>query len=150
MTVARTLPTLALHPRSLGGLFAAALASAWSRSMVEQMLAAGFVELVREPDRVWVGGCVGRLWALTDSAPLEISSRVEFEGFDEPGYAKAVLSFKVEPTPGGSRLETETLFATTSESAHRAFERYWRLTSPAAGAIRRNWLAAIRRRAEAS
>ncbi len=150
MTLARTLPTLARHPRSLGALAANSLASVRSRPMVEQILAAGFVELVREPGRAWVAGCVGRLWTLTDSEPLEISSPEEFKRFAEPGYAKATLSFSVEPAAGGSRLETETLVETTSESARRAFDRYWHLTLPASAAIRRDWLAAIRRRAERS
>ncbi len=149
-TALRTLPTLARHPRALGSTFAGAIASARSRPMVEQMLAAGFIELRRQPDRAWVGGCVGRLWALTDTAPLEVAGATEFEAFDRPGYAKATLDFTIEPAPGGSLLSSETRVVTTSADARLEFERYWRLTLPAGGAIRRDWLAAIRRRAERS
>jgi hypothetical protein len=38
--------------------------------------------------------------------------------------------------------------ACTDASSARRFARYWRLIRPASGAIRRSWLAAIKRRAE--
>jgi hypothetical protein len=61
--------------------------------------------------------------------------------------AKAVLAFLVRPERGGSRVITETRVAGTSPDATRAFLRYWRVIRPGSGAIRRSWLAAIRRRA---
>jgi len=38
--------------------------------------------------------------------------------------------------------------ACTDASSARRFARYWWLIRPASGAIRRRWLAAIKRRAE--
>jgi hypothetical protein len=73
--------------------------------------------------------------------------REEFVSFAEPGYAKAAMAFLVVPERGGSRVVTETRIAGTSPEATRAFLRYWRATRPGSGAIRRSWLAAIRRRA---
>jgi hypothetical protein len=70
-----------------------------------------------------------------------------FLSFDEPGYAKAAISFLVRPERGGSRVITETRVVGTSPDATRALLRYWRAIRPGSGAIRRSWLAAIRRRA---
>jgi hypothetical protein len=76
-----------------------------------------------------------------------VRAREGFVSFAEPGYAKAAMSFLVRSEPGGSRVLTETRVAGTSSDAARAFLRYWRLIRPGSGAIRRSWLAAIRRRA---
>jgi hypothetical protein len=76
-----------------------------------------------------------------------VHTREDFLSFNEPGYAKAAISFLVRPERGGSRFITETRAAGTSPEATRALLRYWRAIRPGSGAIRRSWLAAIRRRA---
>ena len=74
----------------------------------------------------------------------------EFAAFDRAGYAKMAANFRLAPTAGGGavRLSTETRVACTDASSARRFARYWRLVRPASGAIRRSWLAAIKRRAK--
>jgi hypothetical protein len=57
------------------------------------------------------------------------------------------MAFLVVPERGGCRVVTETRIVGTSPEATRAFLRYWRVIRPGSGAIRRSWLAAIRRRA---
>ena len=55
-----------------------------------------------------------------------------------------------EPAPGGGTLlTTETRIQATDDQARRSFRRYWRVIYPGSAAIRRAWLRAIRRRAEA-
>jgi hypothetical protein len=76
-----------------------------------------------------------------------VRTREEYLSFDEPGYAKAAISFLVFPERGGSRVITETRVAGTSPDATRAMLRYWRAIRLGSGAIRRSWLAGIRRRA---
>jgi hypothetical protein len=76
-----------------------------------------------------------------------VRTREGFVAFAEPGYAKAAMAFLVRPERGGTRVVTETRIAGTSPEAVRAFGRYWRVIRPGSGAIRRSWLAAIRRRA---
>jgi hypothetical protein len=56
------------------------------------------------------------------------------------------MSFLVRAEGEGSRLITETRVAGTDATASRRFRRYWRLIRLGSGAIRRSWLAAIRRR----
>jgi hypothetical protein len=51
---------------------------------------------------------------------------------------------------GWSRLSTETRVLGTDDSARRRFAVYWRLIYPGSALIRRMWLQAVKRRAEAS
>jgi hypothetical protein len=92
-------------------------------------------------------GAVGRFWRLVGSETAEVVTLEDFLSFDEPDYAKAAISFLVRPERGGSRLITETRVVGTSPEATRALLCYWRAIRPGSGAIRRSWLAAIRRRA---
>jgi hypothetical protein len=82
-----------------------------------------------------------------DGGPAAVRTREECLSFVEPGHAKAAIAFLVRPERGGSRVITETRVAGTSPDATRALLRYWRAIRPGRGAIRRSWLAAIRRRA---
>ena len=74
-------------------------------------------------------------------------TRADFVAFSEPGYAKAAIAFTVFPHREGTRVKTETRVVGTSAEAARLLRRYWRVIRPASNAIRRSWLAAIRRRA---
>jgi hypothetical protein len=92
-------------------------------------------------------GAIGRFWRLVSNETAEVRTRDDFLSFDEPGWAKAAISFLVRPERGGSRVITETRVIGTSPEATRALLRYWRVIRPGSAAIRRSWLAAIRRRA---
>jgi len=144
----RALPTVIRHPRRLLGTTLGAAGGVVTTPVMQQLRDAGFVELAAAPPDEVVVGVVGRLWTLTDTAPVELTGAGEFVAFSEPGYAKAALNFAVVPRGSGSRLMTETRVVTTSADAHRRFARYFQATLGPAGIIRRSWLAAIRRRAE--
>lgn len=115
--------------------------------MLEQLTRSGFVVLADGPDEI-VLGTVGRFWAL-DSGIRSVS-RDEFVAFEVPGFAKAVMNFHVREAPGGTVLTTETRIAGTDEQARKKFRRYWRIVMPGSALIRRAWLRAIRKRAQAS
>lgn len=66
-----------------------------------------------------------------------------FTGFAVPGWAKMALNFRVS----AGELTTETRVQLTDQRSRRAFARYWLLIRPFSGLIRREWLAAIARRA---
>ena len=73
----------------------------------------------------------------------------QFKALDAPNIAKIAMNFHVEPLgPGECRIITETRVATTP-FFRRAFASYWRVIYPGSACIRRMWLQAIRRRAEA-
>lgn len=110
----------------------------------------GVVPLGERAGKEIVAGAIGRYWLVWGNQPARIRTREEFLAFSEPGYTKAVVAFSVCAEATGCRVTTETRVAGTSPEATRAFRRYWLLIRPASGAIRRSWLAAIRRRAVAS
>jgi hypothetical protein len=60
------------------------------------------------------------------------------------------MGFRAEAADGGTLLTTETRVLATDEAARRRFGRYWRVIRPGSGAIRRSWLRAAARRAEAA
>jgi hypothetical protein len=109
--------------------------------VIDQFLQAGFVLLADEPDEL-VLGSVGRFWSA--DGDLKRVARGEFADFHEPGYAKAAMNFRAE----NGTLSSETRIQATDDDARRFFGRYWRAIKFGSGAIRAEWLRAIRRRAE--
>ena len=107
----------------------------------------GVVPLGERASTEIAAGAIGRFWRLVGNETVEVRTREEFLSFDEPGYAKAAISFLVRRERGGSRVITETRVAGTSPEATRALLLYWRTIRLGSGVIRRSWLAAIRRRA---
>ncbi len=118
------------------------------RPLWELMVEYGFVELAADEDEVALG-YVGQPWKLTGGRRVELGSRAEWEAFSAPGFVKAAMSFRAEAREGGVVLTTETRVTATDPVAGRRFARYWRLIRPGSGAIRRSWLRAAARRAEA-
>jgi hypothetical protein len=119
------------------------------RPQWEQMLESGFVSLVAEEDEI-VLGYAGQPWKLAGGSRPGVSSAEEWERFSAPGYVKAAMSFRAEAAEGGALLTTETRVFATDEAARRRFRRYWRVIRPGSSAIRRSWLRAAARRAEAA
>ncbi len=108
----------------------------------------GFAALEDSSDELVYGG-VGRFWK--PSGGLRRVSAAEFGPVDEAGYAKAGFNFLAEPAPGGGCvLSTETRVLGTDAAARGRFRLYWTVVGPGSSLIRRDWLRAIRRRAERS
>jgi hypothetical protein len=105
----------------------------------------GFAVAAESEDEIVIVG-VGRFWRLDGG--LRRTSPEDFEGFAEPGFAKVGFNFSVAPNGRGCELATETRILGTDPGARRSFGRYWRVVQPGSAAIRRDWLRAIRRRAE--
>ena len=103
--------------------------------------------LTERPDEL-VLGAIGRFWK-AEGEILRVGSD-EFVTFAEPGFAKAVMNFHVRAVPGGTVMTTETRVRATDDEARRKFRRYWRVVMPGSALIRRAWLRAIRKRAEAN
>jgi hypothetical protein len=108
----------------------------------------GFTALAQRPGSELVIGGPGQPWRLAGGSVARIRNLAEFLAFDRPGYAKLALGFRLEPVPGGTRVITETRVDTTDPLAHRRFGAYWRIIRVGSAAIRRNWLRAVKRRAE--
>jgi hypothetical protein len=89
---------------------------------------------------------VGRPWRLRGA----VRDVEDFVRFDEPGWAKLAVDLRATPDGDGALLETETRVYLTDARARRRFAAYWLLVRPFSGLIRRLWLRAARRRAEAA
>jgi hypothetical protein len=73
-----------------------------------------------------------------------------FKALVQPGFAKATMSFLIEPlASGGCLLRTETRVYATDPASTATFARYWRIIRPGSELIRKMWLRAIKVRAEA-
>jgi hypothetical protein len=112
------------------------------RPMIGEMRKAGFNAAAEEPGREVVFAAIGQPWKLRGG---ERARTEDFRAFHEPGYAKMAFNFRLD----GTTLSTETRVLLTDERSRRAFGRYWLLIRPFSGLIRRVWLRAIVRRAEA-
>ncbi len=122
-----------------------------SRPLLEAAQARGFAILADEPGREIVLGVIGRFWRLRQRSIRRIGSPAEFTAFAEPGFARAAMNFLIEPTDGAGacRVTTETRITATDARARRAFRAYWTVVHPGSAFIRRMWLRALKRRAEA-
>ena len=109
----------------------------------------GFLVLKEEAGREIVLGTCGQFWRFRGRRRCPgIETPADLLAFSAPGYAKAVINFRVQPEGDGARVTTETRILATDPSARRRFAAYWRVIYPGSALIRRSWLAAIARRAE--
>lgn len=109
-------------------------------TLLEAMWAAGF-----QPFEEDVLTLVARPWRPSGGR----RTVADFAAFAEPGWAKIAMDYRAVAAPGGSRLETETRIQLTDAGSRRRFTGYWLVVRPFSGAVRRSWLAAAKRRAEA-
>ncbi|MCM3875996.1 MAG: hypothetical protein NEA02_06200 [Thermoanaerobaculia bacterium] len=133
----RTMPESILNPPANEPILATALRS-------------GFVLLAEERDReIVLGTLVVRPHGTRVAVPNDPDDPARrFAALDAPGYAKAAMSFRIEPSGGGCRLTTETRIFATDPKTARAFAVYWRFVYPGSALLRVTWLRAIAERAE--
>jgi hypothetical protein len=113
------------------------------RSMTLDDLARdGFVWLEEAPPEELVLGVVGAFW--TPRGRIHRLPADSFDGFDQPGLAKAAWNFRVQPD-GETRsfLTTETRVRVPDEGSRRKFLLYWSVVGPFSATIRRRALALI-------
>lgn len=99
-------------------------------------------------DREIAFGLIGRFWDLRDPTYRTLRP-AEFAAFEEPGWAKAVVTLRAEPIDATTtRLVTETRVRSTDASSRWRFRVYWLVIERFSGLIRIAWLDAMRREAE--
>jgi hypothetical protein len=131
-----------------GGRRLGPLAGAGDQALSEVFVGLGFVRL-RDDDHGLALGAVAQFWKVRPARAPGVTDAASFYAFDTPGWAKAVTTLTVVPYGTGSSLLTTTTAITgTDDAARRAFGRYWTIIRVPSGLIRREWLAAITRRAE--
>jgi hypothetical protein len=107
----------------------------------------GFVTLADEPGREIVVGVV----VINPQAAQRVETPEQFLALTRPGVAKAAMNFQLVPEgPGRCSVSTETRIYANNERARRTFGVYWRVIYPGSSLLRRMWLRAVKKRAEAS
>lgn len=81
-----------------------------------------------------------------DSVPR--GDMLAFLTFEEAGWSKSLMSFRLDPSPGGTTITTETRVRSTDRRTRLAFRLYWTVIRLGSGLVRRDILAAACRRAE--
>lgn len=121
------------------------------KPILEAALRSGFVLLSEEKDReIVLGTFVARPRGSGVSLPARAAemSRI-FASVSAPGYAKAVMNFRIETQEDGfCLLTTETRIFATDPRTARHFATYWRFILPGSSLLRVTWLRAIAARAE--
>lgn len=118
------------------------------KPLFETFLAGDFALLVEEPEQELIVGLIAQPWMLRGGATHPIASASDFVGFNAPGYAKVVMNFLLQVRGDRTALSTETRIRATNSAARIRFTRYWRVIGFGSAVIRREWLRAIKRRAE--
>jgi len=127
------------------------------KPILEVALRSGFVELGSDRREIVLGTLLGfkrpnpdEAAALGRAVRALRSGQLSVADFNPPGFAKATMNFLIEDDAGGGcLLRTETRIFATDDAARRGFAVYWRVIYPGSALIRRMWLQAIKRRAEA-
>ena len=111
----------------------------------------GFTVLAERQEEEIVVGTFGRFWTVKELDNMANPADLDhFQTFDRPGWAKAVMAFRLEPLADGSTdLVTETRVRSLDDGARRRFAMYWALIGFFSGWIRRDLLSGIARKAEA-
>ncbi|CAG1018966.1 hypothetical protein BURC_03807 [Burkholderiaceae bacterium] len=104
---------------------------------------ANFVPLGRDADREVAYGLVGRFWQ-SSGGLVPMHSPEAFARFGEPGVAKLVMSFSVQPAGDATRLSTSTRVHCPDAESRRRFTPYWLLIRPASGFIRMRGLRRVK------
>jgi len=108
-------------------------------------LRTGFIQLANTEHELVIGTFV----MSPPQAKRQPDTPDDFLAITAPGYAKAVMNFRVrESQLAMSMVTTETRVWATDERTERKFALYWWTIRLGSGLIRRMWLRAIRRRAE--
>lgn len=115
------------------------------RTVLEGFERMGFRQVAEEPGEELVIAGIGRFWKPSGGL-RRVKDQEHFTHFEEPGYAKVAFNFRL----ADGVLTTETRIAGTDAHARRRFGLYWLLIRPGSGLIRREWLHALDRRAQAA
>lgn len=103
----------------------------------------GFVVLLRT-DTELILGALQPARRTPKGVELAEPRAAAFRRFAEPGHLKIVVGFRARP----GELTTQTRVFGTDAGARRRFAVYWVVIRAGSGLIRRQWLRAIRRRAD--
>jgi hypothetical protein len=104
--------------------------------------------LVSERPHVVISAGLSQAWRLLGGLTPPYLDVPALRAWSQPGWIKVGMEFRLESIPTGTRLSTETRVLATDTRTRRAFAAYWFFVHLGAGAIRREVLRVVARRAE--
>jgi hypothetical protein len=91
---------------------------------------------------------LSQAWRLLGGLTPPRLDAAALRAWSDPGWIKVAMEFRLEPTPAGTLLSTETRILATDPRSRRSFAAYWFLIRASSAAIRREVLRVVARRAE--
>ena len=147
--------TLSSLPISALLIAARFLPSLLTRRTGASPLARRFVDVVpvpllsSEPPSVLVYGGLLQPWRASGGAGSSSLDAAGLRHWNEPGWVKAAMEFRLTPDGEGTTLRTETRVSATDRASSLVFSGYWVFVGPGSSTIRRELLAVVSHRAEA-
>ena len=114
------------------------------KPVIDSFAASGFATGSSDHEVVMAGGANVR-----EGHPLKPHTLEEFAAYHEQGSVKMAFNFAVaDAGDGWTILSTDTRVLALDDATRSGMGRYWRLIVPGSGLLRRQWLDAIKQRAE--
>jgi hypothetical protein len=106
--------------------------------------------LFSEPPQVVISAGLSQAWRLLGGLTPPHVDAAALRHWSQPGWIKVGMEFRLEAILGGTLLRTETRMLATDPRTRRAFATYWFFIHASSGAIRREVLRIVARRAESA
>jgi hypothetical protein len=104
--------------------------------------------LFSERPHIVISAGLSQAWRLLGGATPPYLDVAALRAWSQPGWIKVGMEFRLEATPQGTRLSTETRVLATDPRTQRVFASYWFLIRASSAAIRREVLRVVAGRAE--
>jgi hypothetical protein len=104
--------------------------------------------LFSQRPQVVISAGLSQAWRLLGGLTPPQLDAAALQVWSQPGWLKVGMEFRLQATPGGTLLRTETRMLATDPRTRRAFATYWFFIRAGSGAIRREVLRIVAHRAE--
>jgi hypothetical protein len=104
--------------------------------------------LFADQPHVVISAGLSQAWRLLGGSTPPTMDAAALRGWSRPGWIKVGMEFRLEATPGGTLLSTETRVLATDPRTQRLFAPYWFVIRAGSAMIRHEVLRAVARRAE--
>ena len=106
--------------------------------------------LFSQRPQVVISAGLSQAWRLLGGLTPPRLDAAALRAWSQPGWLKVGMEFRLQSTPVGTLLRTETRMLATDPRTRRAFATYWFFIRASSGAIRREVLRIVARRAESA
>jgi hypothetical protein len=104
--------------------------------------------LLSEQPHVVISAGLSQAWRLLGGSTPPLLGAAALRAWTQPGWIKVAVEFRLDSIPAGTLLSTETRILAMDSRTRRVFGTYWFVIRGSSGAIRRELLRVVARRAE--